>query len=509
MRNLVIILGDQLDAKSAAFDDFDKDQDAVWMAEVAGEATHVWSHKARIAFFLAAMRHFRDDLQSRGLKVCYRQLADADNRGDFAGELAAAVKGQRPQRLVLVEPGEWRVKKDFEEAAAALKVPLDIRSDRHFFASHEDFHQHADGRKRLRLEYFYREMRRKTDVLMQGNGPIGAKWNYDSENRGSFSKDGPVELSKPRRFHPDTATIEVLALIENRFANHPGNLDHFDWPVTAGQAEDALQDFIEYRLPHFGEYQDAMWSDEPFLYHSRLSAAMNVKLLNPRDVVHAAEAAYRSGWAPLNAVEGFIRQVLGWREFVRGVYWRYMPEYLERNELQAELPLPGFYWTGETDMNCLRQAVGQTLEYGYAHHIQRLMVTGLFALLLGVKPQAVHEWFLAVYVDAVEWVELPNSLGMSQFADGGVMASKPYAASGKYIQRMSNYCAGCGFNPAAATGDDACPLTTLYWDFLMRHERKMAANPRMSFHVKNVKRKDAAERRDIRKQAEKIRAACC
>ncbi len=505
LRHLVIVLGDQLDANSAAFDEFDRQQDAVWMTEVAGEAEHVWSHKARIAIFLAAMRHFRDNLRKRKFTVHYRQLDDRGNQRDLAGELAAAVRKHRPQRLIVVEPGEWRVASLLEQAASELDIELEVRPDRHFFASREMFAEHASGRKQLRLEYFYREMRRTTGVLMDGKKPEGGKWNYDAENRGSFGKSGPGELPAPRRFRLDATTQEVIELVERKFADHPGSLEHFDWPLTARQAQQALDDFIEHRLPEFGTYQDAMWTGEPYLYHSRLSAAMNLKLLDPRDVVGAAEEAYRAGRVPLNAAEGFIRQILGWREYVRGIYWLYMPEYLDRNALGAEHPLPDFYWTGETDMNCLRQAIGQTLEYGYAHHIQRLMVTGLFALLLGVNPQAVHEWYLAVYVDAVEWVELPNTLGMSQFADGGVMASKPYAATGKYIQRMSNYCRDCRFDPAEATGDDACPFTTLYWEFLMRHKRSLAGNRRMALQVKNLDRKSKQERDAIGQQAEHLR----
>lgn len=505
LRQLVVVLGDQLDAGSAAFDDFDRKRDAVWMAEVAGEATHVWSHKARIAVFLSAMRHFRDSLRKRGSTVHYRQLDDRGNRGSLASELEIAIKKLRPQRIVMVEPGEWRVKQAFQDEAERLGIDLETRADRHFLCSHEEFAEHVRGRKQLRLEYFYREMRRKHDVLMRDGQPIGGKWNYDSENRSSFGKSGPCELPVPRRFRPDAVTKEVLALVEKKFADHPGNLDNFDWPVTGKQAKLALDDFLQNRLDQFGQYQDAMWTGEPYLYHSRLSAAMNVKLLDPRDVIHSAVAAYHGGLAPLNAVEGFVRQILGWREYVRGIYWLYMPDYLERNTLEATQPLPEFYWTGDTDMNCLRETIRQTLDYGYAHHIQRLMVTGLFALLLGVDPKEVHRWYLAVYVDAVEWVELPNTLGMSQFADGGVMASKPYAATGKYIQRMSNYCAGCRFNPKNATGDDACPFTTLYWDFLMRHEKLLAKNQRMSLQVKNLERKSATERKAIRARSAELR----
>jgi deoxyribodipyrimidine photolyase-related protein len=513
----VLVLGDQLTQDSAAFDGFDPACDAVWMAEVAEESTHVWSHKARIAMFLSAMRHFRDSLRERGWTVHYRPLTDAANSGSFRGELTATTSRLCPQRLIWVKPGEWRVQTSLESTARALGVDFEVRLDRHFFCSGEEFARHARGRKQLRMEFFYRELRRKHRVLMDGDEPLGGAWNFDAENRESFGKTGPGEAEPPVAFAPDALTREVLALVEKRFAKHPGSLARFDWPVTSEQARAALDDFVAHRLPHFGRYQDAMWTgrdasrpatecrQDAFLYHSRLSAAMNLKLLDPRVVVAEAERAYRKGRAPLASVEGLIRQILGWREYVRGIYWQFMPRYLERNELKATQPLPAFYWTGETDMNCLRHVIGQTLEFGYAHHIQRLMVTGLFALLLGVKPQAVHEWYLAMYVDAVEWVELPNTLGMSQHADGGRMASKPYIASGKYIQRMSNYCAGCRYDPAQRTGPKACPFTTLYWDFLLRHEARLARNPRTAMQARNAARLAPDQRREITGQAARLR----
>jgi len=342
---------------------------------------------------------------------------------------------------------------------------------------------------------------------MDGTEPVGGQWNFDAANRRALPKSGPATLPPPRAFAPDRTTTEVITLVRERFAGHPGSLDNFSWPVTSATAQSALEDFIEQRLPRFGDYQDAMWAGEPWLYHSRLSAAMNLKLLDPRAVITAAEDACRRGLAPLNAVEGFIRQILGWREYVRGIYWHLMPDYLERNALAAHAPLPGFYWTGDTAMRCLSDAVRQTLAHGYAHHIQRLMVTGLFGLLLGVDPKAMHEWYLAMYVDAVEWVELPNTLGMSQYADGGVMGSKPYIASGNYLNRMSNYCAQCPFNPRHAVGETACPYTTLYWDFLSRHESVLADNPRMALQLRNLARKPASERAAIADKADALRAA--
>jgi len=507
-RHLVLVLGDQLNRDSAAFDGFDPARDAVWMAEVAEESTHVWSHKARIAIFLSAMRHFRDALRAQGVTVHYRQLEDAANSGNFRGELTATVSRLCPQRLIWVEPGEWRVQTCLEGTARALGVDFEVRPDRHFLCSRAEFAQHARGRKQLRMEYFYREMRRKHRVLMDGDEPAGGAWNFDAENREAFGRNGPDTLRPPpRRFAPDRVTREVIALVNEKFDQHPGSLDNFDWPVTPADAELALQDFIKHRLAEFGRWQDAMWTNEPWLFHSRLSAALNLKLLDPRRVIHATEDAWRRGRVPLAAAEGFIRQILGWREYVRGIYWRHMPGYLELNGLGAKQPLPGFYWTGETDMACLRDAIGQTLRYGYAHHIQRLMVTGLFALLWGAHPQRVHEWYFAVYVDAVEWVELPNTLGMSQYADGGLMASKPYIASGKYIQRMSNYCAGCRYDPAQRTGPKACPFTTLYWDFLLRHEAMLAKNPRTVMQARHAARLTSAQRREITDHAARLRAA--
>jgi deoxyribodipyrimidine photolyase-related protein len=530
-RHLVIVLGDQLDRRSAAFDGFDPARDGVWMAEVAEESTHVWTGKPRIVTFLAAMRHFRDDLRTAGIAVDYRELPAvpaADEPESLAAALAASLavgaarrpprarRGAearqtaplppgRPERLIVVEPGEHRVREALVAAAAAAGIPLEIRTDRHFFTTKDDFAGHAAGRKQLRLEYFYRPLRERFAVLMDDGEPAGGQWNFDADNRGAFPKSGPGPLPAPRAFPPDDVTRAVIELVNTRFASHPGDLTRFDWPVTPAAARLALDDFLAHRLPHFGKYQDAIWTGEPWLYHSRLAAAMNLKLLDPRDVVAGAERAWRKGAVPLEAAEGFIRQILGWREYVRGVYWHFMPEYATRNALGAEAALPNFYWTAATEMNCLRDALSQTLTHGYAHHIQRLMVTGLFALLAGVRPQEVHRWYLAVYVDAVEWVELPNTLGMSQFADGGVMASKPYCATGAYLDRMSNACRGCRYKPTVASGPEACPFTTLYWDFLARHETLLRKNQRMTMQLKNLERKPAAELRTIRRQADGLR----
>jgi deoxyribodipyrimidine photolyase-related protein len=510
LRRLVVVLGDQLDADSAAFDGFDPARDRVWMCEAPAEAHHARSHQARIAVFLSAMRHFRDLLRARGWTVDYLQTGEHPHAG-LDQALAASLRQQPAAAVVCVEPGEWRLRGALQSAAQQAGAAMDWREDRHFLCSTADFRAWMKGRKQPRLEHFYRLMRARTGWLMDGENPLGGQWNFDADNRSAFGKDGPGVLPTPRQWAPDPLTREVLDTVAQIYAAHPGSLAHFDWPVTRAQALEALDDFIRHRLPLFGTYQDALWSGLPWprtlLYHSRLSCALNLKLLNPREVCEAAMRAHHDGHAPLPAVEGFVRQILGWREYVRGLYWHYMPAYLTHNALGADQPLPEFYWTAQTQMNCLHQTLGETLAHGYAHHIQRLMVTGLFGLLLGVRPQEIHTWYLGIYVDAVEWVEAPNTLGMSQFADGGLLASKPYIASGKYIQRMSNYCAGCRFDPALATGPRACPFTTLYWDFLQRHRARFAAHPRLKMQLRNLDRQTPEQQAAIRQQAERLRQA--
>ena len=520
LRHLVVILGDQLNRDASAWDGFDAARDLAWMCEAREEATHVPSSQPRLALFLSAMRHFAAALQADGVPLEYHRA----HPGSLAEALQATLATRRVERIVVTEPGEWRVRQALEQAAVAAGVPLEIREDRHFLCSRAEFERHARGRRQLRLEYFYREMRQRHRVLMageHGDEPAGGQWNFDADNRESFGREGPGLVPAPLRFAPDALTREVIEEVRLLGERHPGRLESFAWPVTREQALAALQDFTAHRLRDFGRWQDAMWGGQPWLYHSLISSCLNLKLLDPREVVAAAEAAWRAGEVPLASAEGFIRQVLGWREYVRGVYWLRMPGYLELNALQAHEPLPAFYWSGRTPMRCLADAIGQTLEHGYAHHIQRLMVTGLYALLLGVEPRQVHEWYLAVYVDAVEWVELPNTLGMSQHADAGPapgedprgpkpdlgpMASKPYVATGQYIARMSDHCRGCRFDPGQRTGERACPFTTLYWDFLARHEARLAANPRMALQVKNLRRLAPEELRAIRERAAAIRS---
>ncbi|MBB3047599.1 deoxyribodipyrimidine photolyase-related protein [Litorivivens lipolytica] len=502
-KTLRIVLGDQLDSQAPLVTDYQRG-DVFWMAEVAEESLHVPSHKARSVYFLSAMRHFARDLKSRKQAVDYHAL-DTHSWSTLEEALRAAIDKHSPEEITVTEPGDRRVAEMLRGTADSVGLPLHIYSDTHFFSTIDDFHSWASGRKSLRMEYFYRELRKRYGVLMDDDKPCGGKWNYDGDNRESFGAQGPGLMSQPTTFKLDKITRDVIALVNERFPDNPGSTERFDWPVTAQQAQEALQDFIDNRLVGFGQYQDALWHGEPWLYHSRLSAAMNLKLLNPRDVVAAVERAYRNGYVALNAAEGFIRQVLGWREYVRGLYFTHYDRFAEGNALEASADLPGFYWTGDTDMACLKDAITQTLDYGYAHHIQRLMVTGLFSLLFGVKPEQIHSWYLAIYVDAIEWVEMPNTLGMSQYADGGLMASKPYVASGKYIQRMGNYCDQCPYNPAKRSGENACPFTALYWDFLIRHEQRFSDHPRMALQVRNIKRLSHQEKSNIRDTVRQIR----
>jgi deoxyribodipyrimidine photolyase-related protein len=496
---LRVVLGDQLSHGLSALAGLDPAQDVVLLAEVAGECTYVPHHPQKIVLVLAAMRHFAAELAARGVRVERIALDDPANTGTLAGEVRRAVARHRPARIIATHPGEWRVLEDMAGWEAACGVPVEIREDDRFLCDLAWFRFWARGKKQLRMEFFYREMRRRTGLLMEGAEPAGGAWNFDAENRKALPKG--VVPPPPRRFPPDAGTRAVMALVAERFGGHFGSVEGFAWPVTAAQAEAALADFIAHRLARFGDFQDAMAAGEPTLFHALVSTSLNIGLLTPGACCAAAEAAWREGRAPLNAVEGFIRQILGWREYVRGIYWLKMPHYAALNALGATRPLPDFYWTGETPMRCIAQVVRQTRDLAYAHHIQRLMVTGNFALLAGLDPAPVNAWYLVVFADAFEWVELPNTHGMALHADGGVMASKPYAASGAYINRMSDYCRGCAFDVKAAVGERACPFNFLYWDFMARHAQRFANNPRMAMPLRTLAKMDPAKVAAMRAQA--------
>ncbi|MEM7327526.1 MAG: cryptochrome/photolyase family protein [Pseudomonadota bacterium] len=495
-------MGDQLSDTLSSLQRGDREADRVLMVEVQEEATYVHHHKKKIAFLFSAMRHFSDQLKREGWQVDYVQLDDPENTGSFTGEVERAVQRLRPERVLVTEPSEWRVLESMRAWPTRLDCPIEILEDDRFIATHAEFQAWANGRKQLRMEYFYREMRRKTGLLMNGDQPEGGKWNYDAENRKRAKAD--LFMPIPERFAHDDITRGVLTLVRERFANHFGDLDPFWFGVTRPQAMSALDQFIATALHKFGDYQDAMLEGEKFLYHSILSVYINAGLLGALEVCQRVEAAYRDGQVPLNAAEGFIRQVIGWREYVRGIYWLKMPDYVDLNFFGNTRDLPDFYWTANTEMACLRAAISQTKEEAYAHHIQRLMVTGNFALLAGVDPKQVHEWYLAVYADAYEWVELPNTLGMSQFGDGGILGSKPYAASGNYIHKMSNHCQTCRYDVKQKTGEGACPFNPLYWDFLHRNREKLASNPRMGQMYRTWDRMSDEKRADYLNSAASV-----
>jgi deoxyribodipyrimidine photolyase-related protein len=475
---LIPVLGDQLTLDLPSLRGVDRETARVLMMEVLEETDYVAHHRKKIAFLFSAMRHHASALESAGWTVDYVALDDPGNSGSFTGEIKRAVARHSPDRIRVTEPGEWRVLEAMKGWQDRFGVPVEICADDRFLCSHSDFARWADGRKQLRMEYFYREMRRKTGLLMDGGDPVGGQWNFDADNRKPAK--GDLFMPSPRQVTPDATTRAVLDLVSERFPDRFGDLEPFWFAVTAGDAKAARTHFIKTALPRFGDYQDAMLAGERFLYHSVLSLYINAGLLDPLETCRAVEDAYRDGHAPLNAVEGFIRQIIGWREYVRGIYWLKMPDYAQENFLSADRDLPGFYWSADTKMACVRDAVEQTREQAYAHHIQRLMVTGNFALLSGVAPQQIHEWYLAVYADAYEWVELPNTLGMSQFADGGLLGSKPYAASGNYINKMSDYCSACHYDVKEKTGETACPFNPLYWDFLLRNKKVLGKNPRLA-----------------------------
>lgn len=495
VRNLILVLGDQLTPTLSSLAAGDPKRDRVLMAELHDEATYVRHHKKKIAFLFSAMRHFAAELRELGWTVDYVTLDSPAQQGSFAAQVAHAVAEHRPERISVTEAGEWRVRQMMARWSVAFSIPVDILPDDRFLCPTADFEDWAAGRKQLRMEYFYRDMRRRTGLLMDGDQPAGGKWNLDSQNR--KAADADLFMPQPRACAPDAVTREVLALVEARFGDHFGDLEPFWFAVTRVDAEAAFSVFVDQALPHFGDFQDAMLVGEPFLYHAVIAQYLNCGLLDPLRICHQVEAAYRAGHVPLNAAEGFIRQVIGWREYVRGIYWLKMPGYERSNFFGHTRPLPAFYWTAETDMACVRAAVGQTREHAYAHHIQRLMVTGNFALLAGIDPQALHEWYLSVYADAYEWVELPNTVGMSQFADGGLLASKPYAASGAYINRMSNYCGSCRYKVKQRTGADACPFNGLYWNFIARHRDLIGNNPRMAQMVRTYDKFPADEQQRI------------
>ncbi|QWC56043.1 cryptochrome/photolyase family protein [Erythrobacter sp. 3-20A1M] len=497
---LVPILGDQLTRTLASLRGRTKDNTVILMMEVWDEATYVRHHKQKIVLIFSAMRHFAAELRDAGWTVDYVRLTDADNSGSFTGEVARAVERHDPSAIHVVEAGEWRVQQQIEEWAGRFDCTVEILEDDRFLCSIGNFRKWAEDRDTLRMENFYREMRRKTGLLMDGGKPVGDAWNFDHDNRESPREDmDPPERPK---FEPDEITRDCIELVEDKFGDHFGSLESFRWPVTRDQAEKAADAFFAERLTKFGPYQDAMVHGQDDLYHSMLSTSLNLGLLDPLELCERAAKAYADGEAPINSVEGFIRQIIGWREYVRGFYWYHMPHLERANALNAQRGLPEFYWTGETDMRCMADCVRSTRDNAHAHHIQRLMVLGNFALLAGVDPREVQDWYLVVYADAYEWVELPNVAAMILYADGGKLASKPYAASGNYINKMSDYCRKCTYSVSKKTGEGACPFNALYWHFMDRHRERLKNNHRVARVYQNWDRMKEERQREYLKSAE-------
>lgn len=502
MKKLRFIFADQLSYSISSLTDVSK-EDIILLCEVMEEATYVKHHPKKIAFLFGAMRHFAEELNEQGYQIRYIKLTDPSNTQTLNGEIIRAVKEYKVDQIIITEPSEYRLKIMTDEWQKLLSIPVEIRPDNRFFCTLKEFGLWAQGKKQLRMEFFYREMRKKYNILIHhGGAPIGGQWNYDKENRKS-----PVKgLTSPRRISHKKSSIlrDVLEMVATKFTNHFGDLEPFHYAVTRKQALIELEDFVSRILPNFGDYQDAMVKDEAYLYHSLLSSYINAGLLLPLEICQLAEKAYKNGSASLNSVEGFIRQILGWREFIRGIYWLKMPEYSELNYLNAKTNLPDFYWGAKTHMSCISEAVAHTKIHAYSHHIQRLMVTGNFALIAGLDVKQVQEWYLAVYSDAFEWVEMPNTLGMALFGDGGIVGSKPYAASGKYINKMSNFCDKCYYDPQEMFGERACPFNALYWDFLDRNRNKLEFNQRLPYVYSTWDKFTAEKQASIRNKANNI-----
>jgi len=487
-KTLIPILADQLSQDLSSLKVSDKNESVILLMELNEEVSNVPHHRKKIIFLLSAMRHFAKQMEINGWEVDYVSLDDENNSGNLIEEIRKAILRHRVNQVRICEPSDWHTLNKIVMFDKKNSTNFTITPDNRFLSSHSEFEEWAEGRKQYRMEFFYREMRRKTNILMETNKPVGGKWNFDKVNRKPPSKG--LTPPPPIYFSPDEITKDVICLIKEKYPYRIGEVENFFYAVTRDDALKSLGYFIDNLLPQFGDYQDALMTDQPFLFHSILSPYINIGLLLPLEVCLAVEKAYYDGKAPLNSVEGYIRQIIGWREYVRGIYWLKMPNYLQENALEASRELPDFYWTGNTDMHCLSESFKQTLKYSYAHHIQRLMITGNFALLIGVNPIDLHRWYLAVYIDAFEWVELPNTLGMSQFGDGGLLGSKPYASSGAYINRMSNYCSSCKYNVKEKLGDYACPFNSLYWNFIAKNEENLLDNPRMSMPYRNLKKLD-------------------
>ncbi|MGC6404330.1 MAG: cryptochrome/photolyase family protein [Candidatus Comchoanobacterales bacterium] len=493
MSQLCLILPDQLSLDLSSIRILNPKTDSILMCEISAYFTEVKHHQKKIVLMISAMRHFRDLLVENGYHVDYVTYNHPENTHQWLTEVKRYLTKKSSKQLVVTHSNHYALHHEMLQWHDTLKCPVNIIEDDRFLCTIDAFEQWSQGRKQLRMEYFYRHMRVTHQILMSGHEPEGGQWNYDADNRKKPPKN--VIIPSPKTFTPDHHTQDAIHLVKEYFADHFGSLEPFSYAVTRAQAKKVLDQFIQQRLHLFGDYQDAMLMNEPWMYHAHISFYLNIGLLKPKECIDAAVVAYNNN-APINAVEGFIRQILGWREFIRGIYWLKMPDYEHTNVLNATQSLPNFFWDANTELNCLKQCISETRENAYAHHIQRLMVLGNFALLTGLSPKEVNEWYYIVYADAHHWVELPNVTGMILFADGGVFASKPYAAGGRYIDKMSNYCQSCQFNPKEKTGEKACPFNYLYWNFLIKNRELFAKNPRIAMMYRTYDRMDD----DIKKQ---------
>lgn len=499
MKTLRVVLWDQLSPKMSSLESINPQQDTILICETIQECTYVKHHKKKLVFILSSMRHFAKDLEQKGYRIIYTKLDDVLNTGTLEGEIKRAISTEVFDHIIVTWPGEYRLLKILEDLKSSISIPLTIKEDNRFLVAFEEFSAWALTRRELRMEYFYRRMREKYNILMKGKDPVGGQWNFDVENR--KVPKGKYSIPKTYTSQPDAITQEVITLVERNFPNHFGNIVPFHFAINAEQAIQAFERFIAERLKFFGDYQDAMIECEPWMYHSHISFYINIGLLDPLECIKKIEKAYYDGDVSINSAEGFIRQILGWREYVRGIYWLKMPAYKEMNFFEASWSLPDFYWTADTNMNCMKQCITETKENAYAHHIQRLMVLGNFALVAGIDPIAVNEWYLIVYADAFEWVELPNVTGMILFADGGYLGSKPYAASGAYINKMSNYCKNCSYSVDEKSGPKACPFNYLYWNFLDQNRNKLKDNHRLRMIYSVLDKKDQSAIELIRSDA--------
>lgn len=500
---LRLILGDQLNPEHPWFSELDPECVYVLM-EVRGETDYVLHHAQKILAIFAAMRDFAEQLRAAGHRVRYIRLDETSNRQSITANLSALVTHYGATAVQWQDPDEWRVDTALKAWAATQPIVCEACDSAHFLSTRLELAAQMRGRKQWLMEHFYRYMRRRWRVLLDEDGkPAGGQWNFDHDNRKPWHGT-PPEPADARPQHDHSELWQMLQRAGVASFGAP-QAEALRWPLNRPEALRCLDAFITHALPNFGDYEDAMAAQAPRLFHSLLSFALNVKMLQPLEVIQRAEAAWRAGLAPLAAVEGFVRQIIGWREYVRGIYWAHMPGYERNNAFAHESALPDWFWTGETQMRCLQLAIKQSLQSAHAHHIQRLMVIGNFALLAGLDPYALHQWYLGVYVDAFEWVELPNTLGMSQRADGGLIATKPYVSSAAYIHRMSDYCQGCAYDHRLKLGEQACPFNVLYWEFFARHAQLLRDNPRLGLVYRQLDKFSEAQREEICTQAAQLR----